>query len=134
MTTNDFEVTVRHLECRWQQADKILLRPLFPLLASGKPVSPASFAEISGIKLDVLDHELEKGYVGRDFLGNIIELFGIMQPPSYHRIQIGDVCLFSCCALVAHMVPWRAQVVILNCAPPRPSQKTLSTGNRKGQN
>lgn len=32
-------------------------------------------------------------------------LFGIGHLPSSNRIQVGSVCLFSCCALTAQMVP-----------------------------
>lgn len=30
-------------------------------------------------------------------------MFGVSQLPSLNRIQIGQVCLYSCCALVAHL-------------------------------
>lgn len=37
--------------------------------------------------------------------GRVTELFGITREPTLHRIECDGNTLFSCCALVAHMVP-----------------------------
>ena len=37
--------------------------------------------------------------------GRVSELFGITREPTLHRIECDGNTLFSCCALVAHMVP-----------------------------
>jgi len=105
LSYDSFEDVIKHLVSRWQQADKIILRQLFPLLAEGKPVSPKRLAELTGNDLVLVEKALISGRTSRDEEGNVIELFGIMQMPARHRIQIGQVCLFSCCALVAQMVP-----------------------------
>ncbi|MDU0458525.1 MAG: organomercurial lyase [Geobacteraceae bacterium] len=105
MSYDSFADAIEHLVSRWQQADKIILRPLFPLLAEGKPVSPRRLAELTGKDLVSVEQALINGRTSRDEEGNVTELFGIMQMPARHRIQIGQVCLFSCCALVAQMVP-----------------------------
>ncbi len=105
MSYDSFEDVIAHLVSRWQQADKTILRPLFSLLAEGTPVSPKRLAELTGQDLVLVEQALISGRTSRDEDGNVIELFGIMQMPARHRIQIGQVCLFSCCALVAQMVP-----------------------------
>lgn len=105
MSLSKFEETIEHLKTRWQHTDKNFLRQLFPLLAAGRPILLTHLAEIAHKDIAAIEQELVKGYTGRDIKGNVIELFGVMQSPTLHRIQVGQVCLFSCCALVAHMVP-----------------------------
>lgn len=105
MSYNSFDDVIKHLVSRWQQADKKILRQLFPLLAEGKPVSPKRLAELTGKDMVSIEQTLLNGRTSRDEEGNVTELFGIMQIPARHRIQIGQVCLFSCCALVAQTVP-----------------------------
>ena len=105
MSFNSFEKTIEHISLRWQQTDKFLLRQLFPLLAQGRSVSPTQFAQMTGIDVRTVEHALIEGHTDRDMQGNVIELFGISQAPTLHRIRVGDVCLFSCCALVSQMVP-----------------------------
>lgn len=105
MSLGKFDETIEHLKTRWQHTDKNFLRQLFPLLADGRPISPTLLAEITHKDAADVEQELERGYTGRDLKGNVIELFGVMHSPTLHRIQLGQVCLFSCCALVAHMVP-----------------------------
>lgn len=100
-----FQETKEHIAVRWRECDKPFLQQLFPLLACGKPISLNSLALITGKSIPVIEHELLKGHVERDTQGNAVELFGISLVPTRHRIQVGQVCLFSCCALVAHMVP-----------------------------
>lgn len=105
MSLSTFNATIDHLKARWEHADKFLLRQLFPLLANGKPISPSRFAQITRQDVATVELELLKGNTDRDSEGNVIELFGITQSPTLHRIRVDQVCLFSCCALVAHMVP-----------------------------
>jgi len=105
LSYDSFDDVIKHLVSRWQQADKIILRQLFPLLAEGKPVPPKLIADLTGKGMVLVEQALINGRTSRDEEGNVIELFGIMQMPARHRIQIGQVCLFSCCALVAQMVP-----------------------------
>jgi len=105
MPLSKFEETIEHLKARWQHTDRNFLRQLFPLLADGRPISLTQLTEITHKDIVTVEQELAKGHTGRDSKGNVIELFGVMQLPSPHRIQLGQVCLFSCCALVAHMVP-----------------------------
>jgi len=105
MSFNSFEKTIEHISLRWQQSNKTLLRQLFPLLAQGRPVPPAQLAQLTGNDVSMVERALIEGHTDRDKQGYVIELFGITQTPTYHRIQIGQVCLFSCCALVSQMVP-----------------------------
>jgi alkylmercury lyase len=105
LSFNSFEKTIEHISLRWRQTNKILLRQLFPLLAQGRPVSPTQLAQITGIDVRTVEQALIESHTDRDMQGNVIELFGISQAPTLHRIQIGHVCLFSCCALVSQMVP-----------------------------
>ncbi len=105
MSLNSFGKTIEHISLRWQQTDKILLRQLFPLLAQGRPIPPTQLAQITGNDVPTVEQALIEGHTDRDRQGNVIELFGITQAPTLHRIQVGDVCLFSCCALVSQMVP-----------------------------
>jgi len=105
MSLTTFDDTIDHLKTRWADADKNFLRQLFPLIADGRPISPSRFAQITQKNVATVELELLKGNIDRDSEGNIIELFGITQAPTLHRIRLGEVFLFSCCALVAHMVP-----------------------------
>ena len=105
MSLDSFDNLIEHLVSRWQHADKTILRQLFFLLAEGRPVPPSRLAELTGKDMVSVEKALINGRTSRDEEGNVIELFGIMQMPSRHRIQIGQICLFSCCALVAQMVP-----------------------------
>jgi len=105
LSFNSFEKTIEHISLRWQQTNKILLRQLFPLLAQGRPVPSTQLAQITGNDIATVEQVLIEGHTDRDKQGNVIELFGITQAPTLHRIQVGHVCLFSCCALVSQMVP-----------------------------
>lgn len=105
MSLDSFNDTIMHLAARWKDADKPFLRQLFPLLAEGSPVSPGYLAEITGKDIVNVELALVNGRTSRDENGHVVELFGIMQTPACHRIRIGQVSLYSCCALVAQMVP-----------------------------
>lgn len=101
-----FNDTISHLVSRWQQADKVFLRQLFPLLAEGKPVSPKHLVDITGRDIAAVEEALDKGRTTRDRNGDVTEVFGISLGPACHRIRVGEVTLHSCCALVAQMVPF----------------------------
>ncbi len=105
MSISSFQETKKHIAVRWEEADKEFLRHLFPMLARGRPVLPSDLSRIAEKEVSVIEEELSKGHVDTDAQGNAIELFGISLLPTLHRIQVGQVFLFSCCALVAHMVP-----------------------------
>jgi hypothetical protein len=107
MSTNleEISMTIDHIASRWEQADKLILRKLFPLLAEGKPISPSLFAQVVEKDVDTAEKALQIGRADRDVYGRVIELFGVMLIPTPHRIMVEDVALFSCCALVSQMIP-----------------------------
>jgi hypothetical protein len=105
LSLESFDTTVMHLTTRWQHADKEFLRHLFPLLAQGTPVAPTYLSEVTGKDLAEVDQALIRGRTTRDNNGNVVELFGISQTAAHHRIRMGNVSLYSCCALVAQMLP-----------------------------
>ncbi len=94
-----------NLAARWVGADKQLLRQIFPLLARGQPVGIDQIAERTGATTAVVEEALLRGRVGRDPKGRVVELSGLMLSPTLHRVEVGGVALFSCCALLAHMTP-----------------------------
>jgi alkylmercury lyase len=90
---------------RWAEQDKDLLFPLFPLIASGEPLEEAQLAKDLNIGADAFSAALDMSLAEIDSLGRVSELFGITRETTLHRIDVGGERLFSCCALVAHMVP-----------------------------
>ncbi|UCH11295.1 MAG: hypothetical protein JSU61_05240, partial [Fidelibacterota bacterium] len=90
---------------RWEQADKSILRAIFPLLASGDPVTVERIARATGAEVAVIQTALQVGRADRNSKGWVTELFGITTLPTTHRVEIKGVVLYSCCALVAQMVP-----------------------------
>ena len=97
--------TVAHLASRWAQADKRILRHVFPLLAEGKPVPVTRIAEAAGVRPSSVEEALQSARAGRDTEGRVVELSGLMLAPTLHRVEIGDIVVFSCCALLAQLVP-----------------------------
>lgn len=97
--------TIGHLAARWAHADKRVLRHAFPLLAGGKPVPVERIAEAAGSTASSVQAALELGRAGRDDEGRVVELAGLMLAPTMHRVAIGDIALFSCCALLAQLAP-----------------------------
>jgi len=93
--------TIQAIAKRWQETDTDLLRHLFPLLAEGRPVPPCRLAQLSGRGEATVEAALRLGHVDRDPQGRAVELFGLGQRPTRHRVLVGDVVLYSCCALVA---------------------------------
>lgn len=98
-----FDSTIRCLAERWSDAG--LLLPAFPLLARGEPLSVSRIAKKAGIN----DHEVEEALINARCAFNdnglLIDLFGMMLTPSYHRLEIDGKVVFSCCALWAHVIP-----------------------------
>lgn len=97
--------TIGHLAARWAKADKRILRQVFPLLVEGRPVPVTRISEVTGSTPSMVEAALELGRAERDMEGRVIELSGLMLSPTMHRVVIGNVGLFSCCALLAELVP-----------------------------
>lgn len=97
--------TIEHLAQRWEQADKHILRRVFPLIAQGRPVSVDAVAKAVGTGISDVQQELLLGRAGRDGLGRVTELFGLTLSPTLHRVEVDQIALYSCCALVSHVVP-----------------------------
>ncbi|MDH3251568.1 MAG: organomercurial lyase [Ignavibacteria bacterium] len=95
--------TLSHIAARWADADKRVLRFVFPMLAKGKPVTIAHISEAAHVTPLEVVRALELGRAGRDADGHVVELSGLTLNPTMHRVQIGDVALFSCCALLAQL-------------------------------
>jgi len=62
-------------------------------------------AEDLGRRTDAISVALGTSLAEIDSSGHVSELFGITRGPTLHRIEVGGVTLYSCCALVTHMVP-----------------------------
>ncbi len=90
---------------RWAEQDKELLLPLFRLIATGEAVEEARLAKELNRETDAIRAALKSSLAEIDSRGRISELFGVTHAPTLHRIELGGVTLYSCCALVAHMVP-----------------------------
>jgi len=90
---------------RWAEQDKGMLLPLFRLIASGEPLDETQLAEDLNIGADAFSAALSRSLAEIDSLGRVSELFGITRETTLHRIDVGGETLYSCCALVAHMVP-----------------------------
>ena len=90
---------------RWAEQDKALLLPLFRLIASGETLEETRLAEELRRETDAVNAALNTSLAEIDSRGRVVELFGITREPTLHRIEVGGVTLYSCCALVAHMIP-----------------------------
>jgi len=99
------ERSLKPVVARWDDQDKDLLFPLFQLIASGEPLEEAKLAEGLDRRTDAISAALGTSLAEIDSSGRVSELFGITREPTLHRIEVGGVTLYSCCALVAHMVP-----------------------------
>ena len=91
--------TIEHLANRWAVADKQILCQDFPLLAEGRPIQIEEIAEKAGTSVTLVQKALTDGRAGLDAAGRVIELSGLMLPPSLRRVEVDGVALFSCCAL-----------------------------------
>ncbi len=99
------EQSLMPVVARWAEQDKGMLLPLFRLIASGEPLDENQLAEPLYIGADAFSAALSASFAEIDSLGRVSELFGITRDTTLHRIDVGGETLFSCCALVAHMVP-----------------------------
>jgi len=99
------EHSLNPVVARWAEQDKGMLLPLFRLIASGEPLEEAQLAKDLNIGADAFSAALSTSLAEIDSLGRVSELFGITRETTLHRIDVGGETLFSCCALVAHMVP-----------------------------
>ncbi len=99
------EQSLMPVVARWAEQDKGMLLPLFRLIASGEPLDENQLAEALYIGADAFSAALSASLAEIDSLGRVSELFGITRETTLHRIDVGGETLFSCCALVAHMVP-----------------------------
>lgn len=97
--------TIEHLTARWARADTAILKHVFPLLGEGQPVSLNRLAESSGTTTDIAAQAVTSGRITLDDNGDIIELFGVTLTSTGRHIHAKGVSLYSCCALVAHVVP-----------------------------
>ncbi len=107
------EHSLKPVVARWDKQDKDLLIPLFRLIASGEPLEEAKLAEDLGRKTDAVSTELGTSLAEIDSSGRVSELFGITREPTLHRIEVGGVTLYSCCAFVAHRVPSIMQQAVI---------------------
>ena len=99
------EHSLMPVAARWAEQDKALLLPLFRLIASGETLEETRLAEELRRGTDAVNAALNSSLAEIDSRGRVSELFGITREPTLHRIEVGGVTLYSCCALVAHMVP-----------------------------
>lgn len=69
-------------------------------------MSPGRLAEAARTDVATAERTLVAGRADlMDPQENAVALFGIGHVPTSNRIQVGPVCLFSCCAVTAQMVP-----------------------------
>jgi len=97
--------TIEHLRTRWARADTPVLKHAFPLLAEGRPVAFVRLAQAAGTTIELAAQAVASARVTLDGNGDIVELFGITLTMTPHHIQLERAVLYSCCALVAHVVP-----------------------------
>ena len=98
-----FDSTIRCLAERWSGAG--LLLPGFPLLAGGEPVTVGEIAKAAGVNDREVEEALRQARCAFNERGRLVDLFGMMLAPSYHRLEIRGKAVFSCCALWAHVIP-----------------------------
>ena len=106
-----FDSTIRCLAERWSGAG--LLLPGFPLLARGEPLTVGQIADAAGVNDHEVEAALRKARCAFNESGRLIDLFGMMLAPSYHRLEIDGKAVFSCCALWAHVIPKLVDRVVL---------------------
>jgi hypothetical protein len=125
--------TIGHLAARWEQPDKSILRAVFPLLTSDGPVTVEQIAKATGAETAGIETALQLGRAERNKEGWVTELFGITTTPTTHRIEIKGVVLYSCCALVAQMVPMLvnqpARIETIDPISRQPVRVDLTPGN-----
>ena len=97
--------TIEHLAGRWVRADTQVLKHAFPLLAEGRPVPVNRLGQAASATSVSVNRALDASRVARDDNGDIVEVFGVTLRPTLHRVELGQTALFTCCALVAHVLP-----------------------------
>jgi hypothetical protein len=97
--------TIEHLAARWARADTRILKHAFPLLAEGRPLSVNRLAQVARTTPESVRQAVDAGRVDLDHNGDIVGLFGVKLSRTRHRIQLEETVLFTCCALVAHVLP-----------------------------
>lgn len=105
LKSREISKTVDNFATRWAKSDKSILNQVFPLLASEQFLTEEQIVEVTGANHLDVGEALNLGRAGRNQQGRVIELFGIVKTTTIHRIEFNQTTLFSCCALVAHMVP-----------------------------
>ena len=109
---------------RWAGQDKDLLFPLFQLIASGDWLEEARLARSLNRDRSEIDAMLDTSLAEVNEHGHVAELFGITREPTLHRIDVSGTTLYSCCALVAHMVPAiMQQAVVIESTDPVSGRK-----------
>lgn len=117
-SVRQFDSTVRCLAERWSGAG--LLLPGFPLLARGEPLTVGQIAKAAGVDDHEIGEALRKARCAFNESGCLIDLFGMMLAPTYHRLEIDGKAIFSCCALWAHVIPQLIdRVVLVESVDPR---------------
>ena len=97
--------TIEHLASRWARFDRHVLRHVFPLLAEGRAVSADCLARASDASSSSVTQALDPRAVALDDEGRIVEIFGVSLSRTAHRVTGAPATLFTCCALVAHVLP-----------------------------
>jgi alkylmercury lyase len=103
--TTEISTIIETLVERWRGTQINTLRPAFLMLAEGGPVSIERLADSTGGELSVIKAAADRARVDIDRQGRVRELFGVTVQPTSHRIDVDGVAIFSCCALVAQMLP-----------------------------
>lgn len=90
---------------------------LYRQLAAGEPVSPESLASALGLAVNQVKETLERcapSAVDYDEQGCVVSCGGLSLTPTAHRFNVGDLRLYTWCALDAlcfpHVLNKRAQV------------------------
>ena len=102
-SVRQFDATIRCLAERWSGARMLL--PGFSLLAQGKPLKVGQIANAAGVNDQEVEEALGTARCAFNENGHVIDLFGMMLAPTYHRLAIDGKVVFSCCALWAHVIP-----------------------------
>jgi alkylmercury lyase len=96
---------VAHLVTRWGGLNKTIIRSIFRLLAKGQPVPISHIAERSECGKSAVSEALESAPVRLDEENRVIDVFGFTLDPTFHRVQLDGISLYTCCALWSHFIP-----------------------------
>jgi hypothetical protein len=70
-------------------------------------------ANAAGVSDYEVEEALGKARCAFNECDRLIELFGMMLAPTYHRLEVDGKAVFSCCALWAHVIPKLVDRVVL---------------------